>query len=109
MGNKREHYRILYLAGDRPTLAIGGSKFEVLDLSEQGLRFDGGSRYKPAAKAVIRGTITFKNGNSCAVSGTMLRYDADKHACIVHLEKGIPLALIMEEQRLLLKKAKASL
>jgi hypothetical protein len=108
MNDKREHFRIKYREGDRPTLVMGGVKFEVLDLSEQGLRFDGGQRYKPAAKAVIRGTITLKSGKSCAVSGTLLRYDAIKHACIVQLEKGIPLTLIMEEQRAMLKKGKAS-
>jgi len=107
VSEKREHYRIKYRDDDRPTFVLGGAKYLVMDISEKGLRFDGGLHYKPEPGDAIIGKLVFKSGKSCAVDGKLLRYDSVKRACIVKLDKGISLALIMEEQRIILKKYNA--
>jgi len=107
VSEKREHYRIKYRDDDRPTFVMGGAKYSVMDISEKGLRFDGGLKLKPEENDAISGKLMFKSGKSCAVEGKLLRYDSVKRACIVKLNKGISLALIMEEQRIILKKYNA--
>ena len=107
MSEKREHYRIKYRDDDRPSFVMGGAKYVVMDISEKGLRFDGGLHYKPGPGDPISGKLVFKSGKSCTVDGKLLRYDSVKRACIVKLDKGISLALIMEEQRIILKKYNA--
>ena len=104
MSEKREYYRIKYRDDDRPTFVMGGAKYLVMDISEKGLRFDGGLKFKPGENDAISGKIMFKSGKSCAVEGKLLRYDSSQRACIVKLDKGVSLALIMEEQRIILKK-----
>jgi len=78
----------------------------VLDLSEKGLKFDCGPRFRPTDGAAIKGTVVFRDGKTCDVAGTVLRYIVDKHQCVLTLTKGIPLTKMMEEQRHLLQKYK---
>ena len=104
MSNQRKHYRIQYPIGERPKLQMRGESYEILDVSEKGICFDAGPRYAPTDGDEIKGKIVFKNGKTCDVEGKLLRFDRKQHACVVKLVKGISLAKIMEEQRLLLQK-----
>ena len=78
----------------------------MIDLSEKGLKFDCGPRFRPTDGSVVKGTVVFKDGKTCEIAGTVLRYLIDKRQCVLNLTKGIPLAKMMEEQRLLLQKYK---
>jgi hypothetical protein len=55
----------------------------------------------------IQGTIHFATGKSCEVTGTILRHYPDKKWCATKLVKGVPLSIMMEENRLLLAKYKS--
>jgi hypothetical protein len=105
--NQREHYRIFYRAPDQPVFQCDQGKFAVVDISEGGFRF----AFKKGAlfmeKDYLEGTIFFPNKRgSVFVKGQVLRvFDRE---IAVQLEAGgrIPLAKIMEEQRILIQKGK---
>ncbi len=106
MSNNRDFFRLEYPAADRPTIVVSGMTYEVLDLSEEGVKFAVPSSFKPNPALKIRGTITFKDGKSVDVVGTVLRIleRKDKNQCVLTLTSGVPLPKMMEEQRYLLKK-----
>ena len=106
MANQRTHFRLEYPQAERPRLKLPKEEFEIVDLSEKGLKFDCGPRFKPAAGTVIKGTVVFKDGKTCDIVGSVLRLIADKNHCVLTLSKGIPLAKMMEEQRLMIQKFK---
>jgi PilZ domain. len=60
----REFYRIAYPAKARPRLHVSGFDFEVLDLSERGIRFRLGEAMAPEAGHQLRGTVRFVRGVS---------------------------------------------
>jgi hypothetical protein len=105
--NQREHYRIFYRAPDQPVFQCDQGKFPVVDISEGGFRFS----FKKGAlfmeKDYLEGTIFFPNKRgSVFVKGQVLRvFDRE---IAVQLDAGgrIPLAKIMEEQRILIQKGK---
>ena len=103
---KRDHYRLEYPVNDRPSVLVNGLQYEVIDASEQGLKFRCNNTIKPPGKSPFKGTVFFKDGKSFDVSGTVLRYDPDNDHCVVLLTKGIPLAKMIEEQLLLIRKYK---
>jgi hypothetical protein len=100
--NQRTHFRIEYPASERPVLVVDKTRFLVLDLSENGLKFLPGPAYRPKPGTSIRGVVRFKNGGECPVEGKVLRYAGE--GCVVLLVQGIPLSRMMEEHRLILQK-----
>ncbi len=98
--HEREHYRVTYPSSLRPRLTIQGHSFDVLDLSERGLRFRLGDVPAPAPGNDLEGTVRFRRGEALTVRGTVLR--VIDHDVSVRLEEGIPVRVIMEEQRFLL-------
>lgn len=103
---KRDHYRLEYPVNDRPTVLISGLRYEVIDASEQGLKFRCNNTITPEKNSLFRGTVFFQDGKNYEVSGTVLRYDPESDHCVVLLTKGIPLAKMIEEQLLLIRKYK---
>jgi hypothetical protein len=106
MSNQRNHFRIEYPKADRPRIKIDKTEFEVLDVSEHGIKFAGGGRFRGPPKTLVKGTILFKDGKSCDVVGVVLRHMKDTGDVAVKLSQGVPLAKMMEEQRVLLQKYK---
>ncbi len=107
MSNQRENFRLEYPKADRPEIQVDKYRYEVLDLSEKGVKFDCGKTYRPQQNAPLIATVFFQGGKSCEVKGTVLRYLAEKNQCVVILTQGVPLPLMMEEHRKLLQKYKA--
>jgi hypothetical protein len=103
---KRDHYRLEYPVADRPRVLIHGRQYEVVDVSEQGLKFRCDNSIKPEKDSPFRGVVFFNDGKNFPVSGTVLRYDPSSDQCVVLLTKGIPLAKMIEEQLLLIRKYK---
>lgn len=103
---KRDHYRLEYPVPDRPSVLVNGLKYEVIDLSEQGMKFICNRTYAPAKDSAFNGTVFFKDGKSFNVSGRVLRYDPTNDHCVVLLTKGIPLPKMIEEQLHLIRKYK---
>jgi hypothetical protein len=95
--HQREHYRILYPAALRPRLVVQGVSFEILDLSERGIRFDLGDAVPPEPGNEFVGEVQFRRGETVAVRGAILRV-VDREAA-ARLDPGIPLRIVLEEQR----------
>jgi hypothetical protein len=100
----REFYRIAYPAKARPRLHVSGFDFEVLDLSERGIRFRLGEAMAPEAGHQLRGTVRFIRGVTAEVGGTILRVRDGQVAAV--LEEGVPASVIRAEQRFLLENAR---
>ena len=74
--------------------------FDVVDISERGIRFRLGDAVQPEPGYRGAGTVRFRRGETIAMRGTVLRVNNGEVA--VRLEEGVPLRVIMEEQRFLL-------
>lgn len=106
MSNQRDHFRLNYPKPDRPQVLIAGHKYEVIDLSERGLKFLRSKTFQLTTDAAINATIYFHDGKSCAVRGKVLRVTENTEECVLILSDGVPLPKMMEEQRYLLQKYK---
>ncbi|HTS89714.1 MAG TPA: PilZ domain-containing protein [Gemmatimonadales bacterium] len=96
----REHYRVAYPTALRPKLVVQGVTFEVVDISERGIRFRLGEAARPEPGFEVQGEVRFRRGETITLRGTVLRVADGEVAA--RLEEGIPLRVIMEEQRFLL-------
>lgn len=99
----RTHFRIEYPKEVRPKIEIDGKVFDVINLSEGGVKF---SQIKDAPKMVedspIEGKIVFFDSEEKKVIGTIIR--SDKSSVVLQLSQGVPYQKIMNEQRFVLKK-----
>ena len=98
--HEREHYRVAYPTQLRPKFLVQGFAFDVIDISERGRRFRLADAATPEAGNEVQGTVRFRRGETITVRGAVLRVDGREVA--VRLEEGVPLRVIMEEQRYLL-------
>jgi len=99
--NKRQHYRIVYPFSCRPSLKITRKEFEVVDISESGIRFLN-KQWAPFTPGVrIQAEIIFNDGDSMEIDGEILR--ADDQVSILKLHNSIPFWKIVEEQRYIKK------
>ncbi len=96
----REHYRVAYPSTLRPKLLVQGHTFDVVDISERGIRFRLEKADEPAPGVEVQGTVRFRRGDTITVRGVVLRVVQGEVAA--KLEEGVPLRVIMEEQRYLL-------
>jgi PilZ domain len=96
---ERAYYRIVYPLRDRPRLELGGRQHEVVDCSEGGLRFQLTSGAPPELGAPVRAVVRFHEGQEVAVEGAVVRVQGGHVA--LRLARGIPLAVILAEQRYL--------
>jgi len=103
---KRNYFRLQYFKPDRPIITITGKSFDVVDLSEKGIKFELPRGFKPRENARIGGTVTFPDKTKFEIIGTILRVNATTKECVLVLEEGIPLAKMLEEQRRLIQKYK---
>ncbi len=95
--NKREHYRVRYPISCRPNLAILNSVYEIIDLSEHGIRFFGNDVSRFHSDMEIDGIIKFDDGISLSIKGKIIRID--KNNAIMFLMESIPFGRIVAEQR----------
>ena len=101
---QRSHFRIHYPTLDRPVFKIAGRPFAVPNISERGVCLTFRGEFPMGVGDAIRGTIEFKSEKSVKVTGKIIRKVEDR--IIFTLDSPIPLPIIMEEQRFLLKKYK---
>ncbi len=101
--NRRETFRIPYPEDERPKLlaesdgAVPGvpGVFEVLDVSEEGVRFRADLDLEPGH--VVRGEVVFPTGRRARVEGTVVRRDGDQVS--LRLRRTVPGSIIVEETR----------
>ncbi len=70
---KRKHPRITYPNGAGPVFSTEGRFMPILDLSEVGMRLDGGG---DVLKGILRGSIDFADHPSVKVTGKVMRSDS---------------------------------
>ncbi len=103
--NRRQHFRILYKGADKPTLDIDGHVVNVLDISEQAVRFEVHDFDEYQKDQVIGGIISFpQNRGMHTVEGKILRCTGKDAVLIFFPDAKIPANRIMTEQRILIQK-----
>jgi hypothetical protein len=95
--SEREHYRIQYPTAARPRIVIDGRAYEVIDISERGVRFRVGEEFPFNVGDQLTGQVRFKRSDPVIVTGTVLRIAGREIAA--KLETGVPLKTMIEEQR----------
>ncbi len=92
---KRRDIRVSYILGPRPYLDTGNQRFEVQDLSEQGIRF----LVHPAAKIKrrVKGRIELLCGQTIDIKGVVIRRQGDEIA--VALREAIPYPVVLAEKK----------
>ena len=100
--NRRNEYRIVYPIADRPRMEIGCEVYEVLDLSEGGLRLLAPDLQLGEAQR-IQGMLYFSDGGRAYINGSVFRR-TDKHLVIELDRNKIPYQRIVQEQRFLISR-----
>jgi hypothetical protein len=97
---EREHYRVVYPLKARPRIVIDGKEYAVVDCSEGGVRYEAKVDAAPDIGAPVVGRIRFRRGTELDVFGRIVRFE--NGAVALRLDRpGIPMAIILDEQRYL--------
>jgi PilZ domain-containing protein len=97
--SERQYFRIQYPVAIRPQIVAGGRSLEVIDLSERGVRFKLDEEASYAVGDAFAGTVRLRRSEPVEVRGTVVRVTTRDIA--VKLEIGVPLRVIIDEQRFL--------
>lgn len=101
--SSREFFRIEYPITDRPKAVLNGKRGTVVNLSEQGVKWETSEGDTPVVDGDrVFGKISFVDGETLDFNGVCIRSDGSKVA--VRLSAPVPLSRIMNEQRALIKK-----
>ena len=92
---RREYFRVEYPSGYRPRFVVAGESFEILDVSECGIRFLIVDGTNFIIGAHIKGNIHFTDGEELECSGVVLRNEFG--AVALQQDVSIPLAKIRAE------------
>jgi len=95
--NKREFYRIRYPLNFRPILKLAANAYEVIDISEKGIKFFCKKLYELKSNIEVEFKITFHDNESLNLKGKILR--VDEHTVVIYLREAIPFGRIVQEQR----------
>jgi hypothetical protein len=97
--DQRKYFRVKYPPTERPILRIGTHSFEVLDISERGLKFVSDQEIKFAEW--VRGTLIFSDRASLVVEGRIIW----KRETQIGLKLATPISYprILKEQRSLVE------
>lgn len=105
--NAREYFRISYRPAEAPIFECNKNKFIVLDLSEAGVKFSPKKGMTFFEKDTILGKVIFPDKRGVIeVKGVIIRVTPTDVAIKLLAHTRIPLAKIMEEQRLLIQRGK---
>ena len=99
---RRQSYRVVYPQDYHPVLLIRNSEYEILDLSETGLRF----RLKENQKLpgdLFHAQVKLHDGSTIEVLGRIVRITGE-HAAMFLVVKKIPYQFILSEQSFLRQK-----
>lgn len=95
--NKREFYRVRYPVSERPVLRLEGRTYEVIDISEKGIKFFCKQPWVFKVELEVQFTVNFRGDEQLELEGKVLRIDGS--VIIISLSEGVPLARIVQEQR----------
>jgi len=74
-GERRQHHRVVYPAGQCPLLSIDGREIPILDLSTTGMRLESDAAI--TGSRIVRGVISFTSRPPVKVTGKVVRQDDD--------------------------------
>lgn len=92
---KRRDVRVVYAPGPGPDLAVGRRTYAVLDLAENGLRFNLGRQAR--FRKHVRGRITLLCGKCISFKGSLLRRQGAEAA--LGFSHPVDIPLLLEEQK----------
>ena len=92
---RRKYLRIKYLNIEKPKLKIGKNKFEVLDISQRGLKFLNDKEI--ILSEYISGKLAFLYGESIAIEGSLVWEQDDDFG--LYLKNLITSTMIKKEQK----------
>src|SRR4051812_21996490 len=99
---KREHFRLEFPLYQRPKLRVALRDYEVLEISELGVKAVANGTIMPPLTQTFDATIVFTDGTKCVVTGKVIRRDGELFVML--LTAGIPLQKMYEEHRRLIQK-----
>jgi hypothetical protein len=97
--HEREHYRVVYPTAARPWFLVAGVAREVVDLCEMGLRYRAMPDDQPEMGDEIHGLLRVRRGETAELAGVVVRLV--EHQVALRLSRGIPLRIVLDEQRYL--------
>jgi len=92
---RRNYYRVVYGPGKRPLLSVGDMEFEILDITEGGIRFLGGQDMNLPPS--FEGTIAFLSGAALRIKGRIEWIQNGETG--ISLYKHLPSAIIQKERQ----------
>lgn len=101
MAYTRRHYRIPYPIGARPSGKWAGKPFEVVDLSEEGMKIEFLAPQQLLKGQIIKTDLRFHDSEVFPFQGKVLRQETPT-LVVLQLVEAIPLRKIMSEQRYLI-------
>jgi hypothetical protein len=96
---QRTCYRVRYPRTARPILKIGSDCYEVVELSEGGLRFDHRAR-SLEDHAEVQGILCFRDGEQQEIEGAVIRRYGNETAMM--LARGVTFGRMIREQQYVL-------
>ena len=102
IGERRTAYRIQYPVAERPKLTIGNEHYDVVELSESGLRFVAREACSVAIGDQFSGTLGFRDDARVTIQGRLLRLERGE--LVASLSVGPGFKRIVAEQGYLLAK-----
>lgn len=102
---RRRHYRIHYPIMRRPSVDVWGRRYEVIDVSEGGVRFSCPDPEGVTAGQPVQAVITFDDADRTDIEGRVVRVERRRVA--LELTVGIPYSRIVREQLHLLSHSAA--
>jgi hypothetical protein len=97
--DRRESYRIQYPEEKQPKLIIKGSEYQVVDMSETGVRFRIGENDKLPGD-LFHAKVQLHNNVTIEILGRIIRVTGEDAAMFL-LVKKIPYQIILSEQAFL--------
>ncbi|NLX06027.1 MAG: PilZ domain-containing protein [Phycisphaerae bacterium] len=91
--NQRQRFRLRHPSEVRPKLVIDEQTYDVLDVSEGGLKFFANELPPGIQNGRVDGQMVFRDGESIPVKGRVVRYEI-----AVQFEEGVPYKKIVSEQ-----------
>jgi hypothetical protein len=99
---ERAYYRLVYPMRARPEITIGGETFAVLDLSERGIRWEVPRGPLPPVGTRFAGRLVLRTAGELDVEGEVVRHDPPDVGAT--LTRGVPFAVMLDEQRSLTRR-----
>ena len=101
MENRRQFFRIEYPEKMGPRFVIKGLAYQVLDLSEHGIKLKALSSITFKVGEKVVGSLSFPSGESMLTFGNIRRLTVDTIS--IQFNQPVPYRIIMSEQRRLIQ------